>query len=60
MKKVYRLFKWAVWTIETDEEIIEEEELAGGNLESSHTLSAGDRPLFGFTTQWEWEEYDRN
>ena len=58
MKRVYKLFKWAVWTIETEDEEIEDEPQEPYSLESSHTLSAGDKPLFGFTTSFDWEEYE--
>lgn len=56
MRRVYRLFGIPVWTIESDEpaaepeiEVEAEDEPSTERLETSHTLSDGKPPTFGFT-----------
>jgi hypothetical protein len=64
-EKSYYLFKirvWSVITTEPEEETTEDEELPeiGSSLSASVTLSADDRPFFGFTpwTPEPWGDYE--
>jgi hypothetical protein len=65
-QKHYYLFKWRIWSviIDGDEEEVEEvEEEADGTattLSAAITLSADDRPAFGFTpwTPEPWGDYE--
>ena len=68
--KSYFLFKWRIWSVvttiaeEDTEEIDEDTEEEGtAPLDASVTLSANDKPQFGFTpwstndtAAWLWEE----
>lgn len=66
--KHYYLFNWRIWSVvvdvpEAEEEEIEEVEEADGTattLSAAITLSADDRPAFGFTpwTPEPWGDYE--
>ena len=65
-QKHYYLFKWRIWSVIVDgqeEEVEEVEEEADGTattLSAAITLSADDRPAFGFTpwTPEPWGDYE--
>jgi hypothetical protein len=65
-QKHYYLFKWRIWSVIVDgdeEEVEEVEEEADGTattLSAAITLSADDRPHFGFTpwTPEPWGDYE--
>lgn len=65
-EKHYYLFGIKVWSVvitqpETEEETTEDEELpSGSSLSAYMTLSADDRPAFGFTpwTPEPWGDYE--
>lgn len=57
--KRYKLFGLTVWEVEAempDTEEVEDEEVFDKDLASSHTVSGGDVPVFGFTSPFDWEE----
>jgi hypothetical protein len=65
-QKHYYLFKWRIWSVIVDgdeeevEEVEEEPDGTGTTLDASITLSANDRPAFGFTpwTPEPWGDYE--
>ncbi len=59
----YFLFKWRIWSVVVEgaeEELEEEAEDGIAPLSASVTLSADDRPAFGFTpwTPEPWGDYE--
>lgn len=63
--KSYYLFKWRIWSVVIEgsdvEEELEEETVDGSApLSAAITLSADDRPMFGFTpwTPEPWGDYE--
>lgn len=61
--KSYFLFKWRIWSVVVEgaeEELEEETEEGTAPLSAAITLSADDRPAFGFTpwTPEPWGDYE--
>jgi hypothetical protein len=66
-QKHYYLFKWRIWSViidipeaEDEEEVEEEADGTATTLSAAITLSADDRPAFGFTpwTPEPWGDYE--
>jgi hypothetical protein len=66
-QKHYYLFKWRIWSViidipeaEDEEEVEEEADGTATTLSAAVTLSADDRPAFGFTpwTPEPWGDYE--
>ena len=64
-QKHYYLFKWRIWSVivdgeEESEEVEEEADGTATTLSAAITLSADDRPQFGFTpwTPEPWGDYE--